>query len=98
MTTAWLDRLQRGKSLVSELDALQRDIAEYRDRAAAEIATALQHGGAVVNADAVRAVVKRPYEIIPINEREARLIQFKGIDAPIVGWVEKDTPAFRICR
>ena len=97
-TTAWLDRLGRGKSLVAELDALQRDIAEYRDRAAAEIATALQHGGAVVNADAVRAVVKRPYEIIPINEREARLIQFKGIDAPIVGWVEKDTPAFRICR
>jgi hypothetical protein len=96
--TAWLDRLQRGKSLVGELDALQRDIAEYRDRVAAEIATALQHGGAVINADAVKAVVKRPYEVIPINEREARLIQFKGVESPIVGWVEKDTPAFRICR
>ena len=98
-------RLERMKTLptvfegaqnaVQILDQAIKDLTEFRDSAALEIAKYLRvESGIELDADAIRATLTRPYTLLPINEHEAWLIHWRGIKMPIFGWVVAQEPAF----
>ena len=83
------------QTAVQTLDQAIKDLTEFRDSAALEIAQYLRvDTGIELDPDAIRATLTRPYTLLPINEHEAWLIHWRGIRMPIFGWVVAQEPAF----
>lgn len=87
--------LQTAAGHVAGLESIIATLSEFKEKTAATIAKYLRmDGGAEINPDAIRATVERPYTVLPINEHEAWLIHWRGINMPIFGWVVAQEPAF----
>jgi DNA excision repair protein ERCC-3 len=83
------------QSAVQTLDQAIRDLTEFRESAALEIAQYLRMDqGIELDPEAIRATLTRPYTLLPINEHEAWLIHWRGVKMPIFGWVVAQEPAF----
>lgn len=86
---------QGAQAAIQTLDQAIKDLTEFRDSAALEIAQYLRvDQGIELDPDAIRATLTRPYTLLPINEHEAWLIHWRGVRMPIFGWVVAQEPAF----
>jgi hypothetical protein len=80
---------------VSDLEKAIKDLTEFRDEAALEIAKYLRVDKNIeLDPDAIHATLTRPYTLLPINEHESWLIHWRGVKMPIFGWVVAQEPAF----
>jgi len=83
------------QTAVQVLDQAIKDLTEFRESAALEIAQYLRvDQGIELDPEAIRATLTRPYTLLPINEHEAWLIHWRGVKMPIFGWVVAQEPAF----
>ena len=83
------------QTAVQTLDQAIKDLTEFRDSAAIQIAQYLRvDQGIELDPEAIRATLTRPYTLLPINEHEAWLIHWRGVRMPIFGWVVAQEPAF----
>jgi len=95
MTNPINKALAKAREDIDSLTGILESLSQYRDKATAEIAEYLRmESGAVLDVDAIRATVSRPYTVLPINEHEAWLIHWRGVKMPIFGWVIAQEPAF----
>jgi superfamily II DNA or RNA helicase len=80
---------------VANIEKAIKDLTEFRDESAVEIAKYLRVDKNIeLDADAIAATLTRPYTLLPINEHEAWLIHWRGVKMPIFGWVVAQEPAF----
>lgn len=95
----WTTALDDARNGLALLDGARAALTEMGDAATAEMSKYLRTGiGVALNPDAIRATLTRPYTLVPINEHEAWLIHWRGVEMPIFGWVTKQEPAFTIAR
>lgn len=95
MTTPMDKLLLEARKNIESINATVDLLTQYRDTATAQIGEFLRtESGLQLDEDAIRATVRRPYTILPINEHEAWLIHWRGIRGPIFGWVVAQEPAF----
>lgn len=86
---------EEASTAIAVIDRALKDLQTYRDEAAVEIAKYIRmRKGVLVDPEAIKATVPRPYTLLPINENEAWLISWKGIRMPIMGYVTAVEPAF----
>src|SRR6266511_2518782 len=86
---------QEAQTAMQTLDRIVKEISEYKESAALEIAKNLRmSGGLDLDPEAIRATVTRPYTLLPINDSEAWLIHWAGVKMPIFGQVIAREKAF----
>ncbi len=83
------------RSAMQVIEKSLKDLSEFRDAAALEIAQYLRvETGIELDADAIRATLTRPYTLLAINEHEAWMIVWRGIRMPVFGQIVAQEPAF----
>lgn len=99
MAHDWNESLEHLRTSIAQIEQAQTDLEKLHDRATAEVAKYLRmDAGVEVDVDAIKALVTRPYTLLPINEHEAWLIQARGVRMPMVGWLVAQEPAFNKFR
>lgn len=95
----WKNTLATARKSLAVLDESLTNLRALGDSATAEIAQYLRVDNSLeIDIDAIKETLKRPYTILPINEHEAHLIHWRGVQMPILGWVVKSDGAFIVSR
>lgn len=99
-----LSNLQNSLAIVEtarqNAEAAVAAFREFEDSTSAQLASLLRAAGARnINADAVKATVRKPYILIPSGKpNEWWNIQSRVLEQPTVGYLEQQTPAFNVYR
>jgi hypothetical protein len=95
----WMTAIEDARNGLALLDGARAALSAMGDAATAEVAKYLRTGiGVDLNPEAIRATLTRPYTLVPIDEHQAWLVHWRGVEMPILGWVVRQEPAFTISR
>lgn len=99
MTQDWQSALDNLKTALALSGQARADLERWETETAASFEKyARQAGGLELDLDAIKAMVTRPYTLMPINEHEAWLIQARAVKMPMVGWLVAQDGAFNKFR
>jgi superfamily II DNA or RNA helicase len=95
----WTQSLETLQTALSQAQDARAALELFETETAATIAKyARSAGGLELDVDAIKASVTRPYTVLPLNEHEAQLVQWRGVKMPGFGWLVKQEAAFNVFR
>ncbi len=96
---AWQVHLDKAKYALADLSGALGALVSFRNEAVAEVAAFGKSLGVEVNLEAVRALIARPYTLVPTSDpNEWYLVLSRIVNAPAVGWIVSQNEAFTVSR